>query len=133
MVRVGSPEVAWGAHGLREPDSARRERAKVVVELRHGLQRLVAAHVVHRTLGARAIQVSVEDVETAALAVAAAVHGRVLVRGTRSQVVVQAPVVVWAGHAGTQQARGMASGAVTACRTDAAEIDVGRTDAHRRV
>ena len=47
--------LAWGAHGLREPDSARRERAEVVVELGHGPQSLVAAHVVQRTLGARAI------------------------------------------------------------------------------
>jgi hypothetical protein len=127
LVGVGCSEVAWGAHGLREPDSARRERAEVVVELGHGPQSLVAAHVVQRTLRARAVQVSVEAVETVALAVAAAVRGRVLVRRVRLERVVEAPVVVRAVLAGTRQARGLRSGAVAARGTDVVEVDVDCT------
>ena len=98
-----------------------------MVELGHGPPRLVAAHVVQRTLGARAIQVSVEAVETAALAVPAAVRGRVLVRRARRQRVVEAPVVVRAGHAGSRQARGRCSREVAASCTDTVEINVERT------
>jgi hypothetical protein len=62
--------------------------------------RLVAAHLVQRTLHARAEVVAVEAVAAAALAVAAAVRGRVLVRAAHGQRVVGAPVVVRAGAAG---------------------------------
>ena len=82
---------------------------------------------VQRTLRARAVQVSVEAVETVALAVAAAVRGRVLVRRVRLERVVEAPVVVRAVLAGTRQARGLRSGAVAARGTDVVEVDVDCT------
>ena len=54
------------------------------VELCDRAPRPVAAHVVQRTLHARAEVVAVEAVAAAALAVAAAVRWRVLVRAARS-------------------------------------------------
>ncbi len=80
-----SPEHAGDTHSVAQVRCPRGERAEILVVLRHGTQRLVLADVVQRTHGASTERVSIESVDTSALASGLTIRRSLLMINRRTE------------------------------------------------